>query len=78
MRGIPAPGMPLFSCPICGWTTTATAVQALRPHELGVPDSSGVLEQMAYAGKRLGDPLAVGERARGQAPSRFVPEAPDP
>ena len=53
MRGTPAPGVPLFLCPICGWTTTASLAQAVRAHQLGVPDCDGILEQVAYAGKRV-------------------------
>jgi hypothetical protein len=59
--------MPLFLCPICGWTTTASAAQAVRAHHLGVPDCSGVLEELAYAGTRVAGPLAVGTRGRGKA-----------
>ncbi len=78
MRGTPAPGMPLFLCPICGWTTTASLAQAVRAHELGVPGCDGILEQAAYAGERVGGPVAVGERDRGQAASRTAPtETPD-
>jgi hypothetical protein len=51
--------MPLFSCPICGWATTASLTQAVRAHELGVPDCDGVLRQVAYAGKRVGGPSPV-------------------
>jgi hypothetical protein len=53
MRGTPAADVPLFLCPICGWTTTASLAQAVRAHELGVPECDGVLEQLAYAGKRM-------------------------
>lgn len=70
MRGTPAPGVPLFLCPICGWTTTASLAQAVRAHELGVPDCEGVLEQVAYAGKRVSGQLPAGERDRAHAPSR--------
>lgn len=45
--------MPLFLCPICGWTTTASLALAVRAHELGVPECDGVVEQVAYAGKRM-------------------------
>jgi hypothetical protein len=76
MRGITAPGMPLFSCPICGWATTASLAQAVRAHQFGVPDCDGILEQVAYAGKRVGGPLAVGGRDRGQAPSQTVRSRP--
>ena len=62
MRGTPAPGVPLFLCPICGWTTTASVVQAVRAHELGVPECEGILEQLAYAGKRT-SPSARSVRA---------------
>ena len=65
--------MPLFLCPICGWTTTALVAQALRAHGLGVPNCDGVLEQVAYAGERLGPPLGVGQRDRGQTPGRAAP-----
>jgi hypothetical protein len=51
--------VPLFLCPICGWTTTASVAQAVRAHELGVPECVGVLEQVAYAGKRM-SPSASG------------------
>lgn len=70
--------MPLFLCPICGWTTTASLAQGVRAHELGVPGCDGILEQAAYAGERVGGPVAVGERDRGQAASRTAPtETPD-
>jgi len=61
--------MPLFLCPICGWTTTASLVQALRAHELGVPDCGGILEQVAYAGKRTSRTAGAGESDSGQASS---------
>jgi hypothetical protein len=61
--------MPLFFCPICGWTTTASLTQAARAHQLGVPDCDGILEPVAYAGKRLTDSTDVGESDPGQAPS---------
>jgi hypothetical protein len=79
LRGTPAPGVPLFLCPICGWTTTASLAQAVRAHELGVTDCEGVLEPVAYAGTRFTGQVAVGERDRGHAPSRTGPtKAPDP
>jgi hypothetical protein len=78
MRGTPTPGVPLFSCPICGWTTTASLTQAVRAHQLGVANCDGVLERVAYAGSRLGGPATVGERADSTAPSRAAPaESPD-
>ena len=61
--------MPLFFCPICGWTTTASMTQAVRAHQLGVPDCDGILEPVAYAGKRLTNSPDVGESDPGQAPS---------
>jgi len=61
--------MPLFLCPICGWTTTASPEQAVRAHELGVPDCDGVLGQVAYAGKRMSPSEEAGESDPGQAPS---------
>jgi hypothetical protein len=61
--------MPLFLCPICGWTTTASPSQAVRAHELGVPDCDGVLEQVAYAGQRMSRSAGAGESDPGQAPS---------
>ena len=71
MRGTPAQGVPLFFCPICGWTTTASLAQAMRAHQLGVPDCDGILEQMAYAGKRVtpsarsaGEAMPAGRRRR--------------
>jgi hypothetical protein len=69
MRGTPAPGVPLFLCPICGWTTTASLTQAVRAHQLGVPDCDGVLEALAYAGQRVSGSRDVGEGEPGQAPS---------
>jgi hypothetical protein len=74
MRGIQAPGVPLFSCPICGWTTTASLAQAVRAHQLGVPGCDGILDQVAYAGKRIGAPLTVGERDGVKAQIRAVPK----
>ncbi|MGZ4185555.1 MAG: hypothetical protein ACXVUE_00555 [Solirubrobacteraceae bacterium] len=70
--------MPLFSCPICGWTTTASLTQAVRAHGLGVPDCGGVLEPVAYAGKRLGSRTAVGEHDVVAAPSPAAPTSPSP
>jgi hypothetical protein len=64
--------VPLFSCPICGWTTTTSLAQAVRAHDLGVPDCDGVLEQVAYAGKRVGGQLVVGERDHAQVPRASV------
>jgi hypothetical protein len=64
--------MPLFSCPICGWTTTASLAQAARAHELGVPDCHGILEQMAYAGTRMSRSAVVGESYPGQASGAAV------
>ena len=61
--------MPLFLCPICGWTTTASLAQALRAHELGVPECDGILGQVAYAGKRMSRSAGAGESDRGQASS---------
>ena len=61
--------MPLFLCPICGWTTTASLAQAVRAHNLGVPDCDGMLEQVAFAGKRTSRSAGTGESDRGQAPS---------
>ena len=61
--------MPLFLCPICGWTTTASLTQAVRAHELGVPGCDGILEQVAYAGKRLSPSSGVSESDPGQASS---------
>jgi hypothetical protein len=61
--------MPLFLCPICGWTTTASLAQAVRAHELGVPDCDGVLKQVAYAGKRLSPSAGAGQIDPGQASS---------
>ena len=61
--------MPLFLCPICGWTTTASPVQALRAHELGVPDCDGILEPVAYAGQRISRFAGAGESDSGQASS---------
>ena len=61
--------MPLFLCPICGWTTTASPAQALRAHELGVPGCDGILEQVAYAGKRTSSFAEADESDRGQASS---------
>ena len=45
--------MPLFSCPICGWTTTSSLAQAVRAHDVAVPDCASTLEQIAYAGNRM-------------------------
>ena len=59
--------MPLFLCPICGWTTAASPVLALRAHELGVPDCDGILEQVAYAGKRMSPSAGARESDPGQA-----------
>lgn len=70
--------MPLFSCPICGWTTAASLTQAVRAHCLGVPDCDGVLEQVAYAGKRVGSPTTAGERDVVPAPSSAGPTTPNP
>jgi len=70
--------MPLFSCPICGWTTTASLTQAVRAHALGAPDCGGVLEQVAYAGKRAGGPIPGGERDAVAAPSAATPTTPSP
>ena len=61
--------MPLFLCPICGWTTTASPAQAVRAHELGVPDCEGILEQVAYAGKRMSPSAGAGESDPRQASS---------
>ncbi len=61
--------MPLFLCPICGWTTTASPAQAVRAHELGVPDCEGILEQVAYAGRRMSPSAGAGESDPGQASS---------
>jgi hypothetical protein len=61
--------MPLFFCPICGWTTTASLTQALRAHQLGVPECDGILEPVAYAGKRLTNSAVGGPSDPGQAPS---------
>lgn len=60
--------MPLFFCPICGWTTTASMTLAARAHQLGVPACDGILEPVAYAGKRLTNSADVGESDPGQAP----------
>ena len=70
--------MPLFLCPICGWTTTASLTQAVRAHGLGVPDCDGVLEQVAYAGQRVGGPLAAGELDERRTPTSAAPtDTPD-
>lgn len=61
--------MPLFLCPICGWTTTASLAQAVRAHQLGVPDCDGLLEPVAYAGKRLSSTVDADESDPRQAPS---------
>jgi hypothetical protein len=61
--------VPLFLCPICGWTTTASLMQAVRAHQLGVPDCDGVLEPVAYAGKRLRSSVEIGGSDLGPAPS---------
>jgi hypothetical protein len=45
----------------------------MRAHELGVPGCHGILDQVAYAGKRVGRPLAVAERDRVRSPTRAVP-----
>jgi hypothetical protein len=66
--------MPLFSCPICGWATTASLTQAVRAHELGVPDCNGVPTQVAYAGKRVGGASPVGQRNHDRAASRAGPK----
>jgi hypothetical protein len=65
--------MPLFSCPICGWTTTASLTQAVRAHGLVAPDCVGGLEQVAYAGKRLGSPTGAAERDDGRTASPAAP-----
>ena len=72
--------MPLYLCPICGWTTTAAAAQAIRAHQFGVPGCDGVLEEVAYAGKRVAGSLTpVGTHARGQASRGAAPsKTPDP
>jgi hypothetical protein len=36
--------------PICGWTTSASFAQAVRAHDLAVPDCVSAVEQIAYAG----------------------------
>jgi hypothetical protein len=77
---MPAALMPLFSCPICGWTTTASLAQAVRAHGLGVPDCGGVLEQVAYAGNRLGSPTGAAERDDGRpaSPAALTMRSPEP
>ena len=71
--------MPLFSCPICGWTTTASVAQAVRAHELGVPDCDGILEQVAYAGKRTSRSASgIGENEHGQALSAAATDTTGP
>jgi hypothetical protein len=61
--------MPLSLCPICGWTTAVSPVQAVRAHELGVPDCDGILERVAYAGKRMSRSEEAVESDPRQAPS---------
>ena len=68
--------MPLFLCPICGWTTTASLAQAVRAHQLGVPGCDGILEQVAYAGKRVGARSPVARRGRVEAPTQAQPKDP--
>jgi hypothetical protein len=69
--------MPLFLCPICGWTTTASLAQAVRAHNLGVPDCDGILDQVAYAGEPLRGnrrkrPRSGAERCCGDGHHGFV------
>lgn len=77
MRGTPAADVPLFLCPICGWTTTASLAQAVRAHELGVPDCAGVVDQVAYAGKRMSR-SASGVTKGDLGPASSVAPATDP
>jgi hypothetical protein len=70
--------MPLFSCPICGWTTTASLTHAVRAHGLGVPDCDGVLEPVACAGRRLASATAVAKHDVVAAPSSAAPTTPSP
>ena len=67
MRGTPAPGVPLFLCPICGWTHHRLGDAGGAGPRLGVPGCEGVLEQVAYAGNRTSRTAAgVGESDAGQ------------
>jgi hypothetical protein len=66
---LPAPGMPLYSCPICGWTTTASLAQAARAHGLGVPDCEGTLDQVAYAGRPTGQTVGASAGSGGDTES---------